>query len=114
MESVLSKAPGLYDNWHWRSLCQNLVIVKLRAFPTSGNNRVSDSVTEPISSLRLSRSLFLVKLQVFLLNIKVLLQMAMTESVPEFVFGKSLGLTISDNGRVYHGFYGEVFPSLRL
>ena len=40
--------------------------------------------------------------------------MAMKESVPEFVFGKSLGLTISDNGRVYHGFYGEVFPSLRL
>ena len=73
MESVLSKVPGLYDNWQWRSLCQNLVLVNLKAFPRSGNDRLSDSVTEPIFSLRLPRSLFLVKFQAFLLNIKVLL-----------------------------------------
>ena len=40
--------------------------------------------------------------------------MAMTESVPEFVIGKSLGLTISDNGQVYDGFSGEDFPGLSL
>ena len=38
----------------------------------------------------------------------------MTESVPEFVSGKSLDLSMSDNGRVYDGFCGEVFPGLRL
>ena len=38
----------------------------------------------------------------------------MTESVLEFVFGKSLDLSMSDNGRVYDGFCGEVFPGLRL
>ena len=40
--------------------------------------------------------------------------MLMTESVPEFVFGKSLGFIISDNGRDYDGFCGKVFPGLRL
>ena len=38
----------------------------------------------------------------------------MTESVAEFVFGNSLGLTISDNGRVYDGFCCDVFPGFRL
>ena len=38
----------------------------------------------------------------------------MTESAVEFVFGKSLDLTISDNGRVYDGFCGEVSPGLKL
>ena len=40
--------------------------------------------------------------------------MAMTESVLEFVFGKSLGLSMSDNGRVYDGFCSEVLRGLRL
>ena len=31
------------------------------------------------------------------------------ESVPEFVFGKFLGLSLNDNSRVYNGFCGEVF-----
>ena len=40
--------------------------------------------------------------------------MTMAESVPEFVFGKSLGFIISDNGRDYDGFCDKVFPGLRL
>ena len=40
--------------------------------------------------------------------------MVMTESVSEFVFGEYLGLTMSDNGRIYDGFCGEVFPGLML
>ena len=39
--------------------------------------------------------------------------MAMMEFVSEFAFGKSLGLTVSDSGRVYDGFCGKVFPCLR-
>ena len=38
--------------------------------------------------------------------------MEVTESVPEFVFGKSVGLTINDKGRVYDGFRGEVFKTV--
>ena len=38
----------------------------------------------------------------------------MTKSVAEFVFGESLGFTISDNDRVYDGFCGVVFPGLML
>ena len=40
--------------------------------------------------------------------------MTMTGSLPEFVFGKSLGLSINDNDLVYDEFFGEVFPGLRL
>ena len=40
--------------------------------------------------------------------------MTMTGSLPEFVFGKSLGLSVDDNDRVYDEFCGEVFPGLRL
>ena len=39
MGSVLSKASGLCDNWQWRSLSRNLFLVKLKAFPRSGNDR---------------------------------------------------------------------------
>ena len=40
--------------------------------------------------------------------------MAVTEFVQEFVFGKSFSLTVKDNGRVFDGFCGEVFPHLTL
>ena len=40
--------------------------------------------------------------------------MAMTESVPEFIFVKSLVLPMGDNGQVYDGFCGKTFPDLRL
>ena len=40
--------------------------------------------------------------------------MAQTESVPEFVSGKSLGFIKSDNGGDHDGFCEEVFSGLRL
>ena len=38
----------------------------------------------------------------------------MTESVPEFVFGKSVDFSRSDNGQVLDGFCGEALLGLRL
>ena len=38
--------------------------------------------------------------------------MEVMESLPEFVFGKSVGLTVYDNGRFYDGFGGEVFRTV--
>ena len=36
--SALSRASGLYDNWQGQSLCQNLFLIKFKAFPRSNNN----------------------------------------------------------------------------
>ena len=44
----------------------------------------------------------------------VLLKMALTESVPEPVFEKGLGFTMSGNDRVFDGFCGRAFSVLRL
>ena len=38
----------------------------------------------------------------------------MTDSLLKFVFGKSLGFILSDNGGDYDGFCDEVFRGFRL
>ena len=70
---------------------------------------LADSVTQSAFSLRLWRSMFLVKFQTFTMNgndrlcffvslqvvpmnMKALLKTTVTDSVPELVFGKVLGL----------------------
>ena len=40
--------------------------------------------------------------------------MAMTESVPEFIFVKSLVLPMGDNGQVYDGFCGKNLPWFKV
>ena len=53
---------------------------------------VTRSAAESVFSLRLLRSLFIVKLQALSIKIKLLLLMTVTESLPESAFGKASGL----------------------
>ena len=54
------------------------------------------------------------QLQAFCINMKVLLKMTVTESVPESVFGKVLSLTMSGNEGVYDRFCGAALSSFSL
>ena len=69
-----------------------LFLVKLQPFMINGNDRVCDELCGTVFSLRLLWSLFIVKLQASSINIKLLLLMAATESLPESVFGEASGL----------------------
>ena len=62
---------------------------------------VMDSMTESVFNLRLWQSLFLVKLQLFTMNMKALLEMAVTESVPESFLVKFQTPTLNISNQVY-------------